>query len=91
LGVILEHPVCVGFDIETRRGLPTPRKNTLKGRCLRTLYISRTHPDCGFQTVIVVDPDPHWETGSGLRGAKRAHNIEKREEISCFEMLDVLC
>jgi hypothetical protein len=36
-----------------------------------------------------VDPDP--ESGSGLRRAKMTHkNREKSEEISCFEVLDVL-
>jgi hypothetical protein len=43
------------------------------------------------QAVIAVDPDPHWESRSGSRRAKRAHKIEKSEEISCFELLDVLC
>jgi hypothetical protein len=29
-------------------------------------------------------------SGSGSRRAKIAHKIRKREEISCFEVLDVL-
>ncbi len=37
----------------------------------------------------VVDPDPHsfWSAESGSRRAKKAH---KSEEISSFEVLDVL-
>jgi hypothetical protein len=34
-----------------------------------------------------LDPDPHWEYGSGSRSAKITH---KSEENSRFEMLDVL-
>ncbi len=40
----------------------------------------------------VVDPDPHWfrSAGSGSRRAKLNLKKKKSEEISCFEVLDVL-
>jgi hypothetical protein len=39
----------------------------------------------------VVDPDPHsfWSAGSGS-GCMRAKMTHEREEISSFEVLDVL-
>jgi hypothetical protein len=37
-----------------------------------------------------MDPDPYSESGSGSRRAKMTHKSRKNEEISCFEVLDVL-
>jgi hypothetical protein len=37
-----------------------------------------------------VDPDPCSESGSGSRRAKITRKSRKKEEISCFEVLDVL-
>jgi hypothetical protein len=34
-----------------------------------------------------LDPNPHWESGSGFRRAKMTH---KSEENSSFDVLDVL-
>jgi hypothetical protein len=36
-----------------------------------------------------LDPDPHWEYGSGS-GSRRAKITHKSEENSSFEVLDVL-
>jgi hypothetical protein len=40
--------------------------------------------------MVHPEPDPHWECGSGSRRAKMTLKIEKREEVSSFEVLDVL-
>ncbi len=36
-----------------------------------------------------LDPDPHWEDGSGF-GSMRVKTNQKSEENSSFEVLDVL-
>jgi hypothetical protein len=38
-----------------------------------------------------LDPDPHWESGSGARNSKMTQKIEKSEKkIHVFEVLIVL-
>jgi hypothetical protein len=37
------------------------------------------------------DPDSESGSGSGFRRAKMTHKSRKNYEISCFEVLDVLC
>jgi hypothetical protein len=53
----------------------------------------RSSPGSDFYKSVL-DPDPHWfrSAGSGSRRAKMTHTIkrEKKNYISCFEMLDVL-
>jgi hypothetical protein len=42
-------------------------------------------------SIRSVDPDPYWESGSGYRRAKMTHKRRKNLEISCLEVLYVLC
>jgi hypothetical protein len=45
---------------------------------------------CVSDPDLIRSVDPDSEFGSGSRMAKMTHKNRKSEEISCFEVLDVL-
>jgi hypothetical protein len=59
-------------------------------------HLEETHMNKKFRFFLnlietnVADADPHWDCGPGFRRAKLTHKNIKSEEISCFEVLDVV-